>query len=58
MTQTPWKTEEEWLKCPIHSIDMIYWPHGAEYACQNIECKYGHGVTKEVIIADTMGNRS
>lgn len=55
MSQTLWE-RESYLKCPIHEVEMYYWPYGDLYACQNIDCQFAGGVTKEVIIAYFMGN--
>jgi len=29
--------------CPVHGTQMIYWPAGDDHACQDVNCKYGHG---------------
>jgi hypothetical protein len=29
--------------CPIHGTQLVYWPAGDDHACQDIDCKYGHG---------------
>lgn len=30
--------------CPIHNTELIYWPKGDDYACQDVNCIYGHGM--------------
>lgn len=30
--------------CPIHDTIMVYWPRGGQYACQDPDCEYAHGV--------------
>ena len=29
--------------CPIHKMDLAYWPDGDEHFCQDPDCKYAHG---------------
>lgn len=45
------------IKCPIHKLDMYYHHPSKQYACQDIDCKYAHGVKEEDIDTDTMGDR-
>lgn len=56
MTQTLWETEGEWLKCPIHNLDMYYSKYWDQYGCQEIICPFSIGVSKEEIIDYIMGN--
>ena len=35
--------------CPIHGTPLIYWPHGDDHACQDITCRYGHGMNAELL---------
>ena len=30
--------------CPVHGTPMIYWPAGDDHACQDVDCRFGHGV--------------
>ena len=34
--------------CPVHGTALIYWPTGDDHACQDIACKYGHGMTLKI----------
>lgn len=36
--------------CPVHGTPLIYWPHGDDHACQDVECRYGRGVARDVTI--------
>ena len=29
--------------CPVHGTDLIYSPAHSDWACQDINCRYGHG---------------
>ena len=33
----------------IHDTPLIYWPHGDDHACQDITCRYGHGMNAELL---------
>ena len=35
--------------CPVHDTPLIYWPHGDDHACQDITCRYGHGMSAELL---------
>lgn len=37
------------LFCPIHKLEMYYWPQGDLYACQNSACKYRSGHKRDEI---------
>jgi hypothetical protein len=34
----------ETRNCPIHHTGMYYWQKGDDYACQDVNCIYGHGM--------------
>ena len=46
------------LNCPIHKLEMYYHPPSKQYACQNPDCRYAHGISGEELINDPnfMGN--
>ncbi|MGW3246523.1 hypothetical protein [Streptomyces sp. NPDC001070] len=35
---------DELCVCPVHKTPLIYWPAGNDHACQDAECRYGHGM--------------
>ena len=35
--------------CPVHGTPLIYWPHGDDHACQDVTCRYGHGMSAELL---------
>lgn len=30
--------------CPVHGTPLIYWPARDDHACQDANCRYGHGM--------------
>ena len=34
---------DERCVCPVHGTQLIYSLSGDEHACQDVNCKYGHG---------------
>jgi hypothetical protein len=35
---------DERCVCPVHGTPLIYWPAGEDHACQDVNCRYGHGM--------------
>ena len=35
---------DEACVCPVHGTPLIYWPAGDDHACQDVDCKFGHGM--------------
>lgn len=35
---------DERCVCPVHGTPLIYWPDGKDHACQDVNCRYGHGM--------------
>lgn len=35
---------DEHCVCPVHGTPLIYWPAGDDHACQDVDCRYGHGM--------------
>jgi hypothetical protein len=33
----------EACRCPVHGTPLFYWPAGDDHACQDVDCRYGHG---------------
>lgn len=34
---------DESCVCPVHGTPLIYSPHWDDHACQDVNCRYGHG---------------
>jgi hypothetical protein len=34
---------DERCTCPVHGTPMYFAPSTGEHACQDVDCKYGHG---------------
>jgi hypothetical protein len=47
---------DEECVCPIHGTPLFYWPHGDDHACQDIDCRYGHGMADELAAARARGD--
>lgn len=43
--RTPGYRED--VTCPIHNTSMYYHRPSDQYACQNPDCKYAHGIPAE-----------
>jgi hypothetical protein len=35
--------------CPIHGTPLIYWPHGNDHVCQDVDCRYGQRMAEQPI---------
>lgn len=35
---------DESCVCPIHGTALWWWPAGRKHACQEVDCRYGHGL--------------
>lgn len=36
--------------CPIHETQLFYAPTSDEHACQDVSCRYAHGLERQLII--------
>ncbi len=43
LMRPPKHTCTERCVCPEDGKPLIYWPAGDEHACQDVDCRYGHG---------------
>ena len=37
---------DERCVCPVHGTPLFFWPAGEDHACQDVDCRYGHGMKK------------
>jgi hypothetical protein len=35
---------DERCVCPVHGTPLLYSPAGDEHACQDVNCRHGHGM--------------
>ena len=43
MSEKPHTCDENCV-CADHGTPLIYWPAGDDHACQDVRCRFGHGV--------------
>jgi hypothetical protein len=49
---------DEQCVCPVHGTPLIYWPAGNDHACQNADCRYGHGMKDAAPVRPVSGEET